>query len=192
MNLPQTVLNFPQPARFTVDEFIRLHNTGVFDKYTKSELIEGEIVCMNAQYSPHARIKSRLTVELAIALRAMNSLLEPQVEVSVRLDDNSLPEPDLVLTDYRGAGAVPLASVALIVEVSDTTFANDIGRKSDLYAAAGVPEYWVIHLEGENALLHIEPSANGYAEQIDVPFGEVLHSGTIAGLFVGTENLKAS
>lgn len=192
MNAPQTVLNCPRPARFTVDEFIRLHETGVFDKYSKSELIEGEIVCMNAQWSPHARIKSDLCVELALALRAIGSPLKPQVEVSVRLDDNSLPEPDIVLTDYRGGGGVALAAVALIVEVSDTTFAIDIGRKAGLYAAAGVPEYWVIHVEGENALLHMEPTPNGYAEQIDVPFGEVLHSETIAGLSVATESMLAS
>lgn len=189
MNAPLIALNTPQPARFTVDEFIRLEATGVFDKYSKTELIEGEITCMNSQWSPHARVKSRLATEFALALRAMKSPLEPLVEVSVRLDDNSLPEPDIVLTDYRGKGAVPVATVALIVEVSDTTLDTDLGRKADLYARAGIAEYWVIDVEGQRAVLHSLPGVDGYAEHIDVPFGDMLHSATIEGLSVPTEGL---
>lgn len=128
-----------EPFRFTVDQFIALAEQGLFDDYAKSELIEGEIVCMNAQWSPHARMKSDLCVELALALRVLGSKLKPQVEVSVRLDDTSLPEPDIVLTDYRGKGAVPVATVALIVEVSDTTLDIDLGRKLRIYAGHTCP-----------------------------------------------------
>ena len=101
-----------EPFRFTVDQFLALHEQGLFEGYTKSELIEGEIVVMNAQWSRHARVKSRLANRLANALSAMGSALEPQVEVSIRLSDGSLPEPDITLTAYRGDGAVPLADVA--------------------------------------------------------------------------------
>jgi Uma2 family endonuclease len=185
MNAPQTVQTSPHPARFTVDEFLRLHETGVFDRYSKSELIEGEIVCMNAQHSRHARVKSLLLVELANALRAMRSNLEAWAAASVRLSDNSLPEPDIVLTSYRGTGVVPLETVALIVEVSDTTLETDLGSKADLYAAAGVPEYWVIDLNEGRALLHELPGPDGYAGQLDV----LLHSATIDGLGVETGGL---
>ena len=177
------------PFRFTVDQFIALHQQGLFDDYAKSELIEGEIICMNSQWSPHSRAKSRLATELALALRTMKSPLEPQIEVSVRLDDGSLPEPDIVLTTYRGEGAVPVETVALVIEVSDTTLDMDLGRKSDLYAAAGIPEYWVIDLTEKRALLHEHPDADGYHGQLDVLLGEVLTSATIAGLVVETSGL---
>jgi Uma2 family endonuclease len=85
------LLTTPQPARFTVDEFIRLCETGVFDDLAKTELIEGEIVCMNAQWSPHARVKSRLALELGLALRVLQSPFEPVVEVSIRLSDIPCP-----------------------------------------------------------------------------------------------------
>jgi Uma2 family endonuclease len=186
MNAPQFALNQPQPARFTVDEFIRLHETGVLDKYSKSELISGEIICMNSQWSPHARLKSELAFALAAKLGEIGSDLRPQIEVSVRLSDDSLPEPDITLTAYRGKGAVPVANVAMLIEVADTTLDNDLDRKSDLYAAAGVPEYWVIDLTENRALLHEHPSADGYLGQADVLLGEVLHSATILGLSVET------
>lgn len=189
MNAPQIALNQPQPVRFTVEEFIRLDATGVFDRYSKTELIEGEIVCMNAQWSPHARIKTDLTFELGMKLRELGLKLRPQIEVSVRLSDDSLPEPDIVLTIYRGKGAVPAETVALVVEVSDSTLDIDLGRKADLYAAAGIPEYWVIDLNENRALLHEHPSAEGYLGQADVLLGETLHSATIDGLSVETKGL---
>jgi Uma2 family endonuclease len=179
------------PFRFTVDQFLALCDQGLFDDYAKSELIEGEIVVMNAQYSGHARAKSRLATELALALRALNSPLEPIVEVSVRLDNGSLPEPDIILTSYRGAGVVPVETVALVIEISDSTLDNDLGVKADLYANAGIYEYWVVDLNENRVLMHANPRADGsgYDGQLDVPFGDVLHAVTIEGLSVGSDEL---
>jgi hypothetical protein len=86
---------------------------------------------------------------------------------------------------------VPVSSVALIVEVADTTLDFDLGPKAELYAAAGVPEYWVIDLIEDRCLLHMGASADVYAEQIDVPFGETLFSGMIEGLAADTHGLSA-
>jgi Uma2 family endonuclease len=178
------------PYRFTVEQFLALCEQGMFDDYAKSELIEGEIVVVNAQHSRHARVKTRLAIRLGNALETLGSPLEPQVEASMRLPGGSLPEPDIVLTSYRGEGIVPVETVGLLIEVSDTTLTTDLGRKAELYAAAGVPEYWVIDLNENRALLHMTPDRGDYTEQIDVPFGEPLHSGTLAGLTVQTRELE--
>ncbi|MBY0519704.1 MAG: Uma2 family endonuclease [Sphingomonas sp.] len=97
-----------------------------------------------------------------------------------------MPEPDIVLTRWRGKGPVPVETVALVVEVADTTLASDLGRKADLYAAAGIPEYWVIDLTEARAFLHASPAADGDGdgEQIDVALPERLMAATIAGLEV--------
>ena len=179
------------PFRFTVDQFLALCDQGMFDGYAKTELIEGEIVVMSAQHSRHARVKTRLAVRLANELAQLNSPLEPQVEASVRLSDGSLPEPDIVVTSFRGAGVVPVESVALLIEVSDTTLDTDLGRKADLYAEAGVPEYWVIDLNEDRVLLHANPrrDGSGYDGQLDVPFGDVLDAASVEGLLVDTSEL---
>lgn len=189
MNAPLDAANVPHPARLRVEDFVLLCEHGAFDGYAKSELIEGEIICMNAQYSRHARAKSDLALELALCLRAIGSPLKAIVEVAITLSPDSMPEPDIVLTSYRGDGPVPLGTVALVVEVSDTTLANDLGRKAVLYARAGVPEYWVVDLNEDRCLLHVSPGADGYGEQIDVPFGETLVAGTIEGLAVESRAL---
>ena len=192
MNQPvQASATASTPYRFTVDQFLALCEQGLFDDYAKSELIEGEIVVTNAQHSRHSRVKTRLAVRLANALEALGSPLEPQIEASVRLDDGSLPEPDIVLTSYRGTGFVPVETLALVIEVSDSTLETDLGRKADLYADAGVPEYWVVDLNENRVLLHANPrgDGDGYDGQLDVPFGEPLHAATVEGLAVETAGL---
>jgi Uma2 family endonuclease len=192
MNQPaQASATASKPFRFTVDQFLALCAQGLFDNYAKSELIDGEIVVMNAQHSRHSRVKSRVAIRLGNALEALGSPLEPQIEASVRLSDGALPEPDIVLTSYRGAGVVPVDTVALLIEVSDSTLEADLGRKADLYAKAGVPEYWVVDLNENRILLHANPreDGSGYDGQLDVPFGESIHAATVAGLTVETVGL---
>lgn len=180
------------PFRFDVDQFLALCEQGLFDGYAKTELIEGEIVVMNAQHSRHARVKTRLAVRLANALTALKSPFEPQSEVSVRISEGSLPEPDIALTTYRGEGVVPVETVALVVEVSDSTLEADLGRKATLYAAAGIPEYWVFDLNEDRILLHASPreDGSGYDGQLDAPFGVVLRAESLAGLSVETTDLQ--
>ena len=179
------------PFRFNVEQFLALCEQGVFDDFAKSELIEGEIVVMNAQHSRHARVKSRLARRIGNVLEELGSPLEPQVEVSVRLSGGSLPEPDIVLTGYRGAGVVPVDTVALVIEVSDSTLETDLGRKADLYAAAGVPEYWVVDLNEDRVLLHANPRGDGsrYNGKLELLFGVTLVSATVEGLTVETAGL---
>lgn len=90
----------------------------------------------------------------------------------------SLPEPDLAVLpelqdDYRHRH--PRGDEALlVVEVSDTTLQYHETGKRDLYARAGVLEYWVLELGGRRLILHRSP-ANGkyslvqtFAEQDEV------------------------
>ncbi|WP_309623371.1 Uma2 family endonuclease [Novosphingobium sp.] len=191
MNSPFRAVTTPEKARLRVEDFLLLNDNGAFDKYSKTELIQGEIYFINAQHSRHARIKTQLAIELAICLRELSSEFEPIIEASTRISDDSLPEPDIVVTSYKGPSVVPLDTVALLIEVSDSTLDIDLGRKADLYANAGVPEYWVVDVNENRVLMHANPrgDGSGYDGQLDVPFGEPLHAATIAGLEVETAGL---
>jgi Putative restriction endonuclease len=52
----------------------------------------------------------------------------------------------------------------LVGEVSDTTLANDLDRKKHLYAALGIPEYWVIDVRGRQVLAFLLQADGSYAE----------------------------
>lgn len=102
---------------------------------------------MTPQYRPHLIAKGEMHEALFGALRAAGSSLRVSSEGSVRLGDHDVPMPDIIVWEMlRGPGAVPGERVRLAVEVSDTTAKDDLGPKRALYAAAPIPEYWVVDL----------------------------------------------
>jgi Uma2 family endonuclease len=179
----------PRIARLRVEDFMLLNAHGAFEAYAKSELIEGEIVCMNAQFTRHALAKTRLTRKLNEALEALRSNLEAVTEVAVSLSPDSMPEPDIVLATFEKLGPVARDRVALIIEIADSTVEYDLGRKARIYAAAGIPEYWVLDVENGRLIIHLAPLGEAYADRTEFPLGVDARSATIEGLIVSTEGL---
>ena len=52
--------------------------------------------------------------------------------------------------------------MVLVVEVADTTLRGDSAVKRDLYARAGVPEYWVLNIKGRKLIVHRNPKQGKY------------------------------
>lgn len=180
-----------KPVRLRVEDYLMLDEAGAFDSYGRTELIEGEIVYMNAQHRPHARIQSRLLVLLANELAKRGDGLEALVEGSVSMPPHNVPEPDIAITtEPEGVGLIPLGSLALIVEVADTTLKNDLGRKAKIYAREGVPEYWVVDVNGARIHQLASPIGEAYSEMREVPFGTPIISATIANFSIETTGLN--
>ena len=175
--------------KLTVEDFLHLDRKGAFDAYKKVELIDGDIWIVSPQLNRHARMLTDLTVELALALRAMKTDLLAVADVSTRIDDHSLPQPDIALSNYRGDGVLPLSGLALIVEVANTTLRTDMGRKLRLYAEAGVPEYWVVDIRGGKLHQMWQPEGKAYREKREVALGGMVTAESIAGLRVATPSL---
>ncbi len=174
----------PGKYRLRVEDYLTLDASGAF-KGARTELIEGEVIVMSPQYRPHGIVKMELYDQLRDALRLIGSPLRPVVEFSLSVDGHSLPEPDIMLTsEPMGEGAVPLASVALVVEVADTTLDTDLGRKARLYASAGIPEYWVADVEGKVIHQLWAPAGDAYTQRRAVVFGERIEAVTVAGLVI--------
>jgi Uma2 family endonuclease len=177
--------------RLSVEEYLLLDKEGAFGSRS-TELIGGEVYYMSPKHRPHALAMTEMVVALVQALRPSDSPLRVLTDISVRISDHEVREPDIVITDAaKGAGILPLEAAKLVIEIADTTLATDLGAKADLCAEAGIPEYWVIDLIENRILLHANPrpGGGGYDGQLDVPFGEVLHSATIEGLTVETAGL---
>lgn len=156
-----------------VEDFLLLNDSGAFEGYGKTELIDGGIVFMNAQHRPHARAKVGLAFALRDALRDAGSAYSVLTEVTVALPPHNAPEPDVVLTNEpEGKGPIPLASVALVVEVAHSTLAQDLLVKPRIYANAGVPEYWVADVEGQLIHQFLAPEGEAYAGRRRYAFGE--------------------
>jgi Uma2 family endonuclease len=177
--------------RLTVQEFLLLDSEGAFGTRS-TELIGGEVFYMSPKHRPHARAITQMVIALSKALERGDFGLSILTDISLHASEHDVPEPDIVLTDAPdGDGILPLAAAKLVIEVSQSTLKTDLGVKADLYARVGVPEYWVIDLTENRALLHANPrpDGSGYDGQLDVSFGEPLHAATIEGLTVETEGL---
>ena len=178
-----------QRVKLRVEDYLPLDSAGAFDDYGRTELIEGEVVYRNAQHRPHARIKSRLHLQIAAALVDFRPL-EALIEGSVSMPPHTVPEPDIaVMAKPEGDGLIPLSSLALIMEVLDTTIRTDLGRKKKIYARERVPEYWVVDVRKSRFLLMWKPVDGVYSETRDTPFGERVDSATIEGLSIATDTL---
>lgn len=177
--------------RLTVEEFLLLDRENAFGD-RRTELLGGDVYYMSPKHRPHARAVTAMVVALSEALDAASTGLSVLTDISVRLSEHDAPEPDLAVTDApEGEGLLPLEAVRLVIEISDSTLATDLGPKGDLYASAGIPEYWVVDLNESRVLIHANPrpDGSGYNGQFDVLFGETLRAATIEGLEVETKGL---
>ncbi|HEY0202947.1 MAG TPA: Uma2 family endonuclease [Acetobacteraceae bacterium] len=143
---------------FTVDDYHRMAEAGILSADERTELIEGVVVTMSPIGAPHFVAVLRLEKLLrdAVGERALVSVQGP-----VRLPPRSEPQPDLALlrppVDRYEAVLPGPADVFLLVEVSDSTLARDRDVKAPLYAAHGIPEYWLVDLEARHVLVHRDP-----------------------------------
>jgi Uma2 family endonuclease len=151
--------------RFTREEFDRLTESGFF-KGHRYELIDGDLVDKMGQKPPHA---SAIRLVLAWLTRIFTDgriQVQLPIEVSAADHERTLPEPDFAIlaeikpefTKRHPRGD----ELLLAIEVADTSAAFDLSRKAVLYAAAGVPEYWVLDLSRRILVVHRQPSAAGY------------------------------
>ena len=144
--------------RFKRVEYERLAECGFFHPAERLELIDGLLLVREPQGSPHA-------TGVTLALHALQAafgagwVVRPQLPIA--LDDDSEPEPDLVVVrgHARDFGHAHPSSVALIVEVSETSLAFDRGDKAGLYARAGITDYWIVNLIDGVVEIRREPRA---------------------------------
>ncbi|MCA1660908.1 MAG: Uma2 family endonuclease [Novosphingobium sp.] len=179
-----------RPARLTVADFLTLDRAGAFRDYSKSELIDGTIYVVNSQFSRHMKAKTRMLRRLADVCDALPGGFEAWAEGSVELSLHSMPEPDILITRRTpDEGPILADMLALAIEVADTTRSFDLGKKAKMYAANGLPEYWVVDLAKRLVHRHTAPTAAGYASVEPLELGTRVAALTIPGLSVDTASL---
>ena len=160
---------------FSVDEYHRMGEAGIFSQDDRVELIEGEILKMSPIGSRHAASVNRLIMQLVNLLgeRAIVSAQNP-----ILLNDFSEPEPDIAIVKRRDdfyAQAHPTATdVLLIVEIADTSVAYDRDIKLPAYARSAVPEVWIVDLPAETVEVHVELVSGVYRNERSHRRGEFI------------------
>lgn len=140
-----------------VDEMVRV---GILDEDDHVQLLDGVLVEMSPQGNPHAYAIRRLNALAAAAVAASGLELSIQSPLDVG-STISLPEPDVAIIPLTGRDERP-AGALLVVEMGNTSLRIDLGRKAEIYATAGVPDYWVLDVEHRLLVVHREPVDGRY------------------------------
>ncbi len=173
----------PPPVRLTGAEFDRLLDGGGSAALGRIELRRGRLVQMAPQYIPHARLKFWLAKKLEAAVVAIGQTLAVDIEATVRFAGRFRPLPDVVVWDGGALqGPIPGEETRLCAEVADETLADDLGPKRLEYAAAGLPEYWVLDVNARALHRFFALREGDYAKRDIVRAGETLASATLSGV----------
>jgi len=160
---------------FTVDEYHRMWDAGIFPEDKRFELIRGEIIEMPTAKPPHSGRVNRLT-------HLFTSRLRDSVIVSVQnpssIDDMSEPVPDVSLLKPRSdfyTESHPLPEdVLLVIEVSHTTHRFDSKVKAPLYAEAGILECWILNIQKNVVEVYTEPVQGQYTRHEIFKHGQAI------------------
>jgi Uma2 family endonuclease len=178
------------PGPFTVDMYHRLGQLGMFDEDDRVELLDGQIVEMTPIGGCHAACVTRLATLLS---RRSPEDIAVSPQNPVILAERWEPQPDIVVLRRPGglSGAwhpVP-QDILLIVEVADTSLERDRDVKLPQYAVAGIPEVWLVDLDGDAIHVHREPGPDGYGEIRILRRGEVLTPVLVSGVTVSADEI---
>jgi Uma2 family endonuclease len=132
---------------FTVGEYHRMGEAGVFHEDDRVELIDGQVVEMTPIGPRHAGCVNRLNGLLS---RLGGGDVTLSIQNPVLLGERGEPQPDVTVLRHRADGYATRhpepADILLVIEVADTSVEYDRSIKIPLYARAGVPEAWLVHL----------------------------------------------
>ena len=151
--------------QFTVDEYLKMFELGILTEEDRVELLDGEIVEMPPPPGPDHNAPTAILTRLLVLGVGSRAIVMPGP--TLRLSRWSAPEPDFVLLrpdpqNYRDRYPVP-GDALLLVEISDSSIGRDRQLKLPLYAAAGIPEYWIVDVRGETVEVYRDPAGSSFA-----------------------------
>jgi Uma2 family endonuclease len=160
--------------RFTVDEYDRMIEQGVFETRPECrlELVYGEVRETTPANPPHEDVVDLLddwshdrTDRTQVRVRTQNSIGISELDC--------VPLPDIAWVrrqSYRSARPTP--ADVLLIEVSETSLRYDRGEKAELYATAGITDYWIVNLKDNCIEVYRNPRDGEYREKRTYEIGQ--------------------
>ena len=150
----------------TVEQYHQMFEAGIITERDKVELIKGEIIDMSPIGNLHSHYVGQLT---DIFYEIFGRGVAIRGQMPIQLDKQSEPEPDIALClpprrRYIDHPPTP-TEILLVVEVSHSSLNFDQQIKLPLYAEAGIPEVWILEVEGQKLHVSKQPENGQYVSQ---------------------------
>jgi Uma2 family endonuclease len=173
VNQNQTQAPLERRHRFTVQEFEQMGKTGVLYG-RKVELLDGEIIDMNADGDGHSAWTGSLTERLVLAFQGKARVIPQQ---TMRLiEDFYMPVPDFTVTPLERyqPRVVRSDEISIAIEISDSTLSDDRTYKQKLYARNGVLEYWILNVQAGQLEVYRDRENDTYNTKFTLSKGQTI------------------
>jgi Uma2 family endonuclease len=173
--------------RLSLDQYEAMVDAGILTERDRVHLINGFLVDKMTQNDRHATADILCGDELQRVIPP-GWHVRPGKPIRIPIPGrDSKPEPDRSIArgrarDYTRRSPEP-ADIALVVEVSDASLADD-RMQAEIYGRAGIPFYWILNLVDGQVEVYSNPGPSGYQSLEVLAPGHVL-SLIIAGVEVG-------
>jgi Uma2 family endonuclease len=155
-------------------EYDQLVDLGVFEG-ERIELLRGVLVEMSPQGDRHSWIVeelNKLFVE-RIAQHGLRDRFSVRPQLPYAASDDSEPEPDIAIVPPRRFGEPHPDRAFLLIEVAETSLRKDRKIKRSIYAEVGVPEYWIVDVDGAAVEIYSDPRDGDYRSVSRIESGEL-------------------
>jgi Uma2 family endonuclease len=172
------------------EEYDHLVAAGVFAD-ERIELLRGVLVTMSPQGDDHASVTDEVARLLYQHLGALGTLDRFTIRSHgpYAASDYSEPEPDVAVLPRTHPGDPHPTTAYLLVEVSDSSLRKDRNIKTGIYAEAGVPEYWIVDVQGGAVEVRTDPRDGAYQTMVRVERGETLHPIELPGVAIAVADI---
>lgn len=165
------------------------------DDGRRYELYDGEVVVVPAPFPGHQRVTFNVADLLRDYAKTTGglALFSP---LDIVLSEHDVVQPDVVffsrdrrhlVRDWEVTRSAPDLAVEVL---SDSTEARDRGRKMELLARFGVPEYWIVDPAAKTIEIFVRTAAD-YDLRVAAGHGDIIASPTLDGLTFDTARLFA-
>ena len=151
----------PQPRRWTTEEFHFVGSHGLFEG-RRPILIDGAIL-EQGQATPAIACAIGLVADALHATFPSGWRIRQQQPLPLGSHTDPVPNVSIVRGSPRDTPGRHPTSASLIVEIADANnFVMNTTTKVELYASAGIADYWVLDLTGRQLLVFRDPHGHGY------------------------------
>ena len=158
--MPACAVPRKKQGEYTLEDYYALPDD------IRAELIDGELIFLEAPSSIHQELIGELFFEIKLYIRTNNGpckILPSPLDVQLDCDNRTMLQPDISVICHRdrivkkGVYGAPDLCIEI---VSPSSRKRDYEKKRMKYQNAGVREYWIVYPKTESVLCYFFEESN--------------------------------